>query len=78
MNLIRLIILGLIIWVLYRAYQRLLNKPQEPQPQQPRQVKSTDMVRCAHCGIHIPKNEALQRDGLDYCSPEHRDAGPGH
>jgi len=78
MNLIRLIIFGLIFWLLYRTVQRLLNKPEEQPTQQPRRVKSTDMVRCAHCGIHIPKNEALHRDGRDYCSEAHRDAGPGH
>lgn len=76
MNLIRLIIFGLIFWLLYRTVQRLLNKPESPQPQQPRKVTSTDMVRCAYCGIHIPKNEALERDGHYYCSEEHRDAGP--
>jgi len=76
MNLIRLIIFGLIFWLLYRTVQRLLNKPPSPQSQQPRKVTSTDMVRCAHCGIHIPKSEALQRDGRNYCSEEHRDAGP--
>jgi uncharacterized protein len=77
MNLIRLIIFGLIFWLLYRMVQRLLNKPR-PQQQSRRVAPSTDMVRCAHCGIHIPKSEALQRDGLDYCSEAHRDAGPGH
>jgi uncharacterized protein len=75
MNLIRLLVLGLIFWLLYRMIHRLLNKPKVPRDER-RQVGSTDMVRCAHCGIHIPKNEALQRDGRDYCSAAHRDAGP--
>jgi uncharacterized protein len=75
MNLLRLLILGLIFWLLYRMIYRLLNKPKPQQPIQ-RKGSGTDMVRCAHCGIHIPKNEALQRDGRDYCSEEHRDAGP--
>ncbi len=75
MNLIRLIAIGLIIWLLYRAFQRMLSKPNEPE-QIKRQKGASDMVKCAHCGIHIPKDEALHKDGLDYCSPEHRDAGP--
>jgi len=74
MNLIRLIIIGLVIWLLYRAVQRMLNKPaQQEQPR--RRVTSHDMVKCAHCGIHIPRNEALEHNGDFYCSPEHRDAG---
>lgn len=75
MNLIRLIIIGLIIWFLYRAFQRMLEKPRSTEtPKRP--LTSQDMVKCAHCGIHIPRDEALERDGKSYCSPEHRDAGP--
>ena len=75
MNLIRLLILGLIFWLLYRMIYRLLNKPKPQQPQRPG-AKGTNMVRCAHCGIHIPENEALHKDGRAYCSEAHRDAGP--
>lgn len=74
MNLIRLIILALVIWLIYRMVRHMLAKPRAEQPSRP-QV-GTDMVRCAHCGIHIPDNEALYRDGQPYCSEEHREAGP--
>lgn len=37
---------------------------------------SEGMVACAHCGVHVPASEALQRDGLHYCGAAHRDAGP--
>lgn len=33
-----------------------------------------DMVRCAHCGIHLPKSEGLRADGKYYCSEAHRRA----
>jgi uncharacterized protein len=75
MNLIRLIVIGLIIWLLYRMFYRLLNKP-KPQNKVKQQAPSRDMVRCAHCGIHIPRDEAIEHRGETYCSPEHRDAGP--
>lgn len=74
MNLIRLIILALVIWLIYRMVRRLLAKPANDNTARP-QV-GTDMVRCAHCGIHIPENEALYADGQPYCSEEHRQAGP--
>ena len=74
MNLIRLIILALVIWLIYRMVRQMLAKPRAKKPSRP-QV-GTDMVRCAHCGIHIPDNEALYRDGQPYCSEEHREAGP--
>ncbi len=34
------------------------------------------MVRCAHCGVHLPQSEALSTGALHYCTPEHRAAGP--
>ncbi len=36
---------------------------------EPAQVES--MAQCAHCGVHFPASEAVQADGLDYCSPAH-------
>ncbi len=73
MNLIRLIVIGLIIWLLYRMFLRVLQKPASRQ--QPPKSIARDMVKCAHCGIHIPVDEALCRDEVCYCSAEHRDAG---
>ena len=32
-----------------------------------------DMVRCAHCGIHLPKGESVQANGRFFCSTAHRD-----
>ena len=33
------------------------------------------MVRCAHCGIHLPRSEALQIDGKVWCSRDHARLG---
>jgi uncharacterized protein len=35
------------------------------------------MVRCHHCGLHVPLKESVAGDGRHYCSEEHRrlDAG---
>lgn len=33
------------------------------------------MVRCAHCGIHMPRSEAVLSDGKTWCSPEHAKLG---
>ena len=29
------------------------------------------MVRCAQCGIHLPRSEALLQSGRTYCSTAH-------
>ncbi|MBX6317742.1 PP0621 family protein [Pigmentiphaga sp.] len=35
------------------------------------------MVRCAHCGIHLPSSEAVRRKGYNYCTLAHSLKGPG-
>jgi uncharacterized protein len=35
------------------------------------------MLRCAHCGVHLPQADALLDDAQrSYCSATHRGAGP--
>jgi uncharacterized protein len=35
------------------------------------------MVRCAHCGLHLPEGDAVKTpDGHRYCTAAHRDLGP--
>ncbi len=33
------------------------------------------MVRCAHCGIHMPRSEAYLSDGQTWCGQEHARLG---
>lgn len=42
--------------------------------QQPKPLES--MVRCAHCGIHLPRSEALLQNGQTWCSADHARQGP--
>lgn len=32
---------------------------------------SEDMVRCAHCGVHLPESESITSDGNYFCSKDH-------
>ena len=34
------------------------------------------MVRCAHCGVHLPNDRALQQGKEWYCSQAHLQQGP--
>ena len=43
----------------------------------PRIVAGGDMVRCAHCGLHVPVGSALQDGPRWYCSREHQRLGRG-
>lgn len=35
------------------------------------------MVRCEHCGIHLPRSEAVLSSGRTWCSQEHARLGNG-
>lgn len=70
-----LLAIVLLLWMLFgrtrtrRPGSREGSKPAARQPE--------GMVACAHCGVHLPRSEALQVGALAYCSAAHRDAGPG-
>lgn len=69
MILIRLILLLLIAFVVYRLY-RLFSGSRRGTGEQ--RTLTDDMVRCAACGVHVPRTRALA-DGADwFCCEEHR------
>ena len=39
-------------------------------------AQAEGMVACAHCGIHLPRSEAVQAGARTYCSVAHSEAGP--
>ncbi len=46
-------------------------QPSAPPEQQP---PAEDMVRCAQCGVHLPRSEAIMAAGKFYCCEAHRRA----
>jgi uncharacterized protein len=66
-----LIIVGLVVYAVFRNYQRSLNKPPSPVSEQ----SVEDMVKCAHCQVNLPRSEAIYSGGDFYCTPEHQKLG---
>ena len=72
MNLLRLLLIGLAVWIIitllrnHRSRKDALNKRQNKQ-------NIDSIVPCALCGTHVPESEAIHEAGKVYCSPEHRD-----
>lgn len=66
----------LLVLGLARARRRVDSKPARPAAG-PAKPAAEEMVRCAHCGVHLPRRDALVggASGL-YCSEAHRLAGP--
>lgn len=77
--LLRLLILGVVAWAVYRMLQRFLlashtgNSP-PVSPQDTPQGNGQVMRRCAWCKVHIPEGESTQSRGEYFCSEAHRDA----
>jgi uncharacterized protein len=65
-----LIAIGFVVWGVLRAYQRSLSKPPTP-----RERDVEDMVKCAHCGVNLPRSEAIYSGGNFFCTPEHQRLG---
>ena len=65
-RLLMLIAIAVLVYLLLKSYRK--NSPAQDRP------GAEDMVRCAHCGIHIPKSESINVGGNYFCGTEHRDA----
>ncbi len=71
MNLIRLLVIALIVYLVIQIFKRwAANKNTQTNSAQKNQEEQK-MVPCDVCQLHIPENEALQRDGKFFCSQKH-------
>ena len=66
-----LIVIGFVVWGVIRAYQRSLIKPPAPRNEK----SAEDMVKCVHCGVNLPRSEAIYSGGDFFCTPEHKQLG---
>ncbi len=53
---------------------RRLSRP-APRPDH-KGTSPAPMVRCAHCGVYLPREHALPQADLWYCSQAHLEQGP--
>lgn len=75
--LLLVVLVVLAIWVIRRALVRMKQGPQSNVPAREGQTQG-DLVKCAHCGTHLPLAEARTVGDRVYCSDEHARLGPGH
>ncbi|MES9962857.1 MAG: PP0621 family protein [Candidatus Sedimenticola sp. 20ELBAFRAG] len=64
-----LVVLG--VWIIYLfARNYLKNRAKNTK----KTVRPTEqMIRCDHCGTHVPESEAVTRNGKTFCSEAHAD-----
>lgn len=72
--LVILLVVGVLVW--WAVHQRQVKGPPPGRPRRG-ESKPALMVRCDHCGVHLPREEALPgpSEGF-YCNEAHRRLGP--
>ena len=70
--LVLILLVVLAVWLVRRALRA--SRSAEGSEKQPIQQ---DLVRCARCGVHLPRAEARLAGGLLYCGEEHARLGAG-
>ena len=67
----KLLVLLLVILAAVWLWQR---GRRVPPPGRRAERKALPMVRCHHCGVHLPHDEAVTGTRGQYCSTAHRNA----
>jgi uncharacterized protein len=70
--LILALVVVLVVWLLLGRSRKRAGGDRSASA---RQVPESFAV-CAHCGVHLPSNEAVLDGQRAYCSESHRLAGP--
>ncbi|MES2364619.1 MAG: PP0621 family protein [Pseudomonadota bacterium] len=65
--LLLLVIGGVIYWMIKSSARSNSLKDAPPKNKPPE-----DMVRCVHCGVNLPRSEAVLSRGEFFCGNEHR------
>lgn len=66
----RFFILGILIFLVVYLLKHKWQPPQQKAPEAP--PANEKMVKCAHCGMHVPISEAIAIHDQFYCSDAHK------
>jgi uncharacterized protein len=65
------VLLGVAAYLAYRVWSAGQRRNADSAARGPG-ATSEAMVRCSHCGLNVPRSEALADGGRWYCSDAHR------
>lgn len=68
-----ILVVLLVVW-LARSGRRVLPPSTGGERRRPASAVRQDMVACAQCGLHLPRDEALPGRGGLFCGEAHRAA----
>jgi len=66
-----LLALGIVAYLIMSRVRRQGEQRQAERKPAPPPATTEDMVRCAVCGVHLPRSEGFASKGRFYCSDEH-------
>lgn len=66
-RLLFLLAVAVVVYLLLKSFRRSASR-QDGDVSAP----AEEMVRCAQCGVHLPKSESILAGGNFYCSDAHR------
>ena len=67
----RFLFIVLALWAAIMIVRHLYRASRAKRDEEPGGVPA-DTVRCAHCGLHVPKRDAIRDGGRHYCCEAHR------
>ena len=72
------VIIGVLLLARIIAHNKAARATAQAAPRRPAASSSPgeSMVRCEHCGIHLPRSEAVMIGGHTWCTQEHARLGP--
>jgi uncharacterized protein len=65
------VVFGLVLWWKHEKRGRASPGSNASPPAGP--APAEVMVRCTHCGVHLPQSQALPGPDGHFCSAEHRE-----
>ncbi len=77
-KLLVILALGIVVYLIVNRMKRGSEPENIPQRRSARPRASglpEDMVRCAVCGVHLPRSESFTSHGQFFCTDEHRRLG---
>jgi len=76
--LLLVLVVGIVLFLMFgRTRKGAGDEPAAGSAPEPRSKRAPPMLACAHCGVHLPGDEAVRDEaGRVYCGEAHRLAGP--
>jgi len=65
-KLLLIVLVFVLAWWILKSYRKSMTREDPPTA-----AAAEDMVRCAHCGVHLPRSECYAGSDKFFCSEEH-------